>query len=40
MVNWRPGRAWFAAEVPRLLAIAEAAAARPAVAPVMARNFA
>lgn len=39
MTQWRPRRAWFAAHAPRLLAAADAAAALPAVAPVMARNF-
>lgn len=39
MVNWRPGRGWFAAELPRLLAIAERTAARPELAAVFARNF-
>jgi GST-like protein len=39
MTHWRPGRAWFAEHTPRLIAIADAAAALPAVAPVIARNF-
>lgn len=39
MVNWRPGRAWFAAEAPELLAIADATAARQELAEVFARNF-
>jgi GST-like protein len=39
MTRWRPRRDWFAAHAPRLLAAADAAAALPAVAPVMARNF-
>lgn len=39
MVHWRPRSAWFAAEAPRLLAIAERTAALPAFAPVMARNY-
>ncbi|GAB4034975.1 MAG: glutathione S-transferase [Rubrivivax sp.] len=39
MTKWRPRRAWFADHAPKLLAAADAAAALPAVAPVMARNF-
>ncbi len=39
MTHWRPRRDWFAAHAPRLLAAAERAAALPALAPVMARNF-
>lgn len=39
MTKWRPRREWFAAHAPRLLAAADAAAALPTVAPVMARNF-
>jgi GST-like protein len=39
MTKWRPRRAWFAEHAPGLLAAADAAAALPAVAPVMARNF-
>lgn len=39
MTRWRPGRKWFAANTPRLLAIAESAAATPKVAAVMKRNF-
>jgi GST-like protein len=39
MTQWRPKRDWFAAQAPRLLAAADAAAALPAVRPVMARNF-
>jgi GST-like protein len=39
MTQWRPRRDWFAAHAPKLLAAADAAAAMPAVAPVMARNF-
>ena len=39
MTKWRPRRDWFAAHAPKLLAAADAAAALPAVAPVMARNF-
>lgn len=40
MVNWRPGKDWFAAEAPHLSAIAARTAALPVLAPVMARNFA
>jgi len=39
MVNWRPGRAWFDANAPRLAAAADAARTHPAIAAVMARNF-
>jgi GST-like protein len=39
MTKWRPRRAWFAEQAPRLLAAGDAAAALPAVRPVMARNF-
>ncbi|WP_207478020.1 glutathione S-transferase [Arenibaculum pallidiluteum] len=39
MTRWRPRRAWFAAECPRLAAVAAAADALPALAPVWARNF-
>jgi GST-like protein len=39
MVNWRPGRKWFAANTPKLDAIAKAAAANPKVAAVLGRNF-
>ena len=39
MTRWRPGRKWFEANTPRLVAIAEKAAAIPEVAPVLARNF-
>lgn len=39
MTRWRPGRKWFVANTPKLLAIAEKAAALPAVAPVMEKNF-
>lgn len=40
MTHWRPGRKWFAANTPRLLAIAEKASATPKVADVIAKNFA
>ena len=39
MVNWRPGRKWFATNTPKLDAIAKAAAAIPKVAAVLERNF-
>ncbi len=39
MVHWTPEQDWFRAEAPQLLAIAEAAAALPAFASVMQRNF-
>lgn len=39
MTKWRPRRAWFAEHAPKLLAAGDAAAALPALAPVMARNF-
>lgn len=39
MVRWRPGQAWFGEHAPKLAAISAAAAARPEVAAVMARNF-
>jgi GST-like protein len=39
LTHWRPGKAWFAANAPRLAAAASRAAAVPALAPVIARNF-
>jgi GST-like protein len=39
MTHWRPGRKWHAAETPASVAIADAVAALPPVAPVFARNF-
>jgi GST-like protein len=39
MTRWGPGPDWFAAETPALSRIARDAAALPAVAPVMVRNF-
>ena len=39
MTNWRPGRKWFVANMPKLEAIARAAAALPKVAAVLERNF-
>jgi GST-like protein len=38
MTRWQPGRAWFAAELPDLVRIAEATAARPEMRAVFARN--
>ena len=40
MTHWRPGRKWFAANTPRLTAIAEKTAATPGVAVVIAKSFA
>lgn len=40
MVHWRPGRKWFDANAPKVMAIARRAAELPAVAPVIAKNFA
>jgi GST-like protein len=39
MTRWRPGRKWFAANTPRLVAIARRTTALPELAPVMKRNF-
>ena len=39
MTRWRPGPAWFQIETPMLWSAGVAAAAHPAIAPVMARNF-
>jgi GST-like protein len=39
MTRWRPGRKWFAAHTPRLVAIAEKTSATPGVADVIKRNF-
>ena len=39
MTRWRPGRKWFTGNTPKLLAIAEAVAALPKVAPILERNF-
>jgi len=39
MVYWRPGRKWFDANAPKIMAIAKRAAALDAVAPVIAKNF-
>jgi len=39
MCHWRPRPAWFAAETPKIAAIAKAAQARPDMVAVFARNF-
>lgn len=39
MTRWRPGREWFAANCPRLYAIATAADAQPKLRDVWYRNF-
>lgn len=39
LVRWRPGRAWFEANTPRLVGSGARAAALPALAPVVARHF-
>lgn len=39
MVHWSPGRAWFAAHCPRLVAIAARVRADPRLTAVMDRNF-
>ena len=39
MSNWRPRRDWFAANCPKLCAIALRTEQLPLVAPVMLRNF-
>lgn len=39
MTRWRPRRDWFAAETPRLHAIALRTEALPELAPMLARNF-
>ena len=39
MSHWRPGRKWWKAEVPKLLAAAEAAIAKPEVGKLIARAF-
>ena len=39
MTHWRPGRKWFAANTPKLIAIAEKVAGLPAVAPVLKKHF-
>jgi GST-like protein len=39
LTRWRPGSKWFAANAPKLVAIAEKTAATPQVAAVIKRNF-
>jgi GST-like protein len=39
MTRWRPGRKWFAAHTPKLLAIADRACALEPLAAIFARNF-
>jgi GST-like protein len=39
MTRWRPGRRWFEANAPKLVAIAEKARSLPELTPVMKRNF-
>ena len=39
MTHWRPGRKWFAANTPKLTAIAEKTTATPGVAAVIAKSF-
>ena len=39
MTRWRPGRKWFTANTPRLLAIGEKASDTGGVADVIKRNF-
>jgi GST-like protein len=39
MTRWRPGRKWFTANTPRLLAIAQKTSATAGVADVIKRNF-
>ena len=39
MTYWRPGRKWFAANAPKLFAIAEKTAATPKVAAVLKKHF-
>jgi len=39
MTRWRPRRAWFGANTPKLAAIAARADALPALAGVWKRNF-
>jgi GST-like protein len=39
MTRWWPGVDWFQTETPKLWAAGAAAALRPGIAPVMARNF-
>lgn len=39
LTHWRPGRAWFAENTPRLTAIADATRTLPRLADVWARNY-
>jgi GST-like protein len=39
MSHWRPGRAWFEANAPRLIAIARRAAQEPRFDATWRRNF-
>jgi GST-like protein len=39
MCHWRPGRKWWAAEVPKLNAAAQATIARPEIARLVQRDF-
>jgi hypothetical protein len=39
MCHWRPGRQWWTAEVPKLMAAAQGAIARPEVGRVVQRDF-
>ena len=39
MTRWRPGRKWFAANTPKLVAIARSTTALPELAAVMKKNF-
>lgn len=39
MTRWRPGRAWFAGNTPKVVAIAEKAATLPGVREVLKKNF-
>jgi GST-like protein len=39
MSHWRPGHKWWAQEVPKLLAVADAAKAKPEVGAILARDF-
>lgn len=39
MTRWRPGRAWFTVNAPRLHAVATAVEALPQIQPVWKRNF-
>ena len=39
MTRWRPGRKWFEAHAPRLVAIADRAARLEPLAPIVERHF-